>query len=198
MKPSEITLTEEIRTARLVILRSRRGKGIGVTANRNRAEIIFAAVDSDRARLRQFLPWVDGTKELSDSETFLGITEDSWEAKTRFDFDFFLQTGEFVGKGGLHSVSVPNRRGEFGYWVHGKYEGQGYIVEAIGALAKAAFAGGFHRLEIRCNTENRKSFAVAERLGFQLEGTLREDAVEYDRFRSTHVYGLLDRESSIS
>jgi hypothetical protein len=198
LKPTRLMLPEVLETARLRILRNRMGKGFGLGAGRERAELVFAAVDDDRARLAKYLPWVESTQKVSDSEAYLSACEEKWESGTLFDYGIFLKSGEFIGNGGLHSISGPDRRAEIGYWIVSKYEGQGFMTEAVEAMARAAFAAGFHRLEIHCNEENAKSYGVAERLGFRLEGTLRDRSIEHGKFRNTRIYGLLAGELSIS
>jgi ribosomal-protein-serine acetyltransferase len=51
-----------------------------------------------------------------------------------------------------------------------------------------------HRLEVRCAVANARSRAIPERLGFRLEGTIREAEWLYDRFVDHAVYGLLEAE----
>ena len=65
---------------------------------------------------------------------------------------------------------------EIGYWARTPYAGRGYITEAVAGITDFAFAMlGAHRVEIRCDTKNERSAAVARRLDFTLEGTLHAD-----------------------
>lgn len=48
-----------------------------------------------------------------------------------------------------------------------------------------------NRIELRCAAGNEPSKRVAERLGFALEGVLRQDEYLHDLFVDQHVYGLL-------
>lgn len=157
------------------------------------APIMFAAIDSNRERLREFLPWVDFTAQEMDSYKYIDSCREKWEKHELFDYGFFdKSTGEYVGNGGLHSISWSNRRAEFGYWILGKFEGKGFISEAIEALEKVCFEMGFHRLEIRCSSNNKRSASVPERLGYKLEGHLKEDQIENGRYRDTLIYGKLN------
>jgi ribosomal-protein-serine acetyltransferase len=46
-------------------------------------------------------------------------------------------------------------------------------------------------LEIRCVVENAKSRAVAERLGYTLEGILKEAYLLHGHFRDLALYAML-------
>jgi hypothetical protein len=58
-----------------------------------------------------------------------------------------------------------------GYWLGEQYQGKGLVTAACRALVEHAFFElGLNRAVILCATENEKSCAVAERLGFRREG----------------------------
>ncbi len=54
-----------------------------------------------------------------------------------------------------------------------------------------------NRVEIRCSTENSRSAAVPERLGFKLEGTLRQAEVLHGRAHDFLIFGLLAEDARL-
>ena len=69
------------------------------------------------------------------------------------------------------------------------------MTRAVRCMLDVAFgAAGLHRVVIRCAVENVRSRRVAERLGFRVEGLLREAQWVGGRFLDQHLYALLRRE----
>lgn len=62
-------------------------------------------------------------------------------------------------------------------------------------LIEHAFACGFHKVELRADTRNKRSMAAIAKLGARHEGTLRENLVTWTGYRrDTAVFGLLKDE----
>lgn len=81
-----------------------------------------------------------------------------------------------IGSSGLHRIDWQSRKFEIGYWVRSAFARQGYITEAVDAITKYAIQElQANRIEIRCDSRNVQSARIAERSGFTLEGTLRND-----------------------
>jgi len=94
----------------------------------------------------------------------------TWVVRTRAD-------GALVGTQGLQVGSNGPGTAEIGYWVAAGQRGRGYAFEAARAVVDFAFAElAIRRLEWVAYVGNRPSLALAEKLGFQLEGTLRSYA----------------------
>jgi ribosomal-protein-serine acetyltransferase len=71
------------------------------------------------------------------------------------------------------------------------------MTKACRFLVDYAFAElKLNRVEIRCATGNHKSRAIPERLGFKLEGTVRQAEWLYDHFVDHALYGMLASEWS--
>jgi ribosomal-protein-serine acetyltransferase len=105
--------------------------------------------------------------------------------------------GVLGGTIGLHYVDWFDRSAEIGYWIASALEGRGYVTRATQQLLGLAFgAAGLHRLVIRCAMDNVRSRRVAERLGFRVEGLLREAQWVGGRFVDQHLLALLRADTS--
>lgn len=156
------------------------------------ARRMFEHFDRDRARLREFLPWVDESPTWEDTAAYIQTSLEKWDGREMFDFGLFRrEDGAYLGNLGAHSISWDHRRCGIGYWILGEHEGRGYVSEALRALEDALFGLGFNRIEIHCSSANARSASVPRRNGFVLEGVLRQDLIEQGRYRDTMVFAKL-------
>lgn len=96
---------------------------------------------------------------------------------------------------GLHAISDMEKSAEIGYWIAEKASGQGLVTKSCRRIIDHAFGEmGLNRISIKCATENIKSRAIPERLGFIREGIEREAALLHGKFYDLVVYSLLARE----
>lgn len=176
---------ERIETERLLIKRHTLGAAVPM----------FELVERDRKRLDIFLPWVEHMRTLDDEYAYVRMTVEHWDIGDLFDFGIYRKSdNSYLGNVGVHNVSWQHERCELGYWIAAEFEGQGFVTEATGALERALFSVGFNRVEIRCSSANARSAAVPRRLGFRLEGTLRQDQVEHGGYRDTLIFAKLKKE----
>ena len=83
-------------------------------------------------------------------------------------------TGEIVGSIGLRAVDWDAGTSELGYGVHAGHRGRGYATETARAVGHWGLTdGGLRRVRLRARTDNHPSLRVAEKAGYQREGTLR-------------------------
>ena len=100
-----------------------------------------------------------------------------------------------LGTCSLFQFHEPSRRAEIGYLLGRDHWGQGYMHECLQALLGYAFNTlGLNRLEADIDPRNLASARVLERLGFKLEGRLRERWIVGEEISDTWLYGLLCRE----
>jgi ribosomal-protein-serine acetyltransferase len=154
----------------------------------------FRTVESERDRLIPWIPSIEKTLTEADARRNLETALADWEAGALFDYTLKNHQGQFLGRIGMYRIDKSVPRGEIGYWLRASAEGKGYVVEGARALEQAAWKAGFHRLEVRCDPRNLRSHATAKRLGFTLEGTLRENLRLNNELVDTMVWAKLRSE----
>ena len=158
------------------------------------APVIFDVVERDRAYLREWLPWVDSTTEVEHTRAFIRSTLEQFAANEGLTVGLWYRN-EFAGTVGTHKINWPNRKVEIGYWLAAKFQGRGLITAACRALIDHAFdAWELNRVELHCAVGNARSCRVAERLGFRLEGVIREAGIVNGKYLDANLYGLLARD----
>ncbi len=103
--------------------------------------------------------------------------------------------GPLVGEGALLRRAGLGAL-ELGYWVRQSRTSRGYGTELAAALVWCAFRiDRIVRVDLLCAPDNAPSAAIARRLGFTFEGTLRSRQLmpHHDR-GDLSVFSLLDRE----
>lgn len=152
---------------------------------------LHALIERNRARLARWIHWAK-RQTSADTLAFIGRTRALERAGGGFSRALVDPDGRLAGVVGL-TIDRPNRSGAIGYWLDAGSEGNGIVTGAVAMLAEQGFER--HRLlriEIRADVENRPSRAVAERLGFQLEGVARQAyRVGDERQSDDAVYSLL-------
>jgi ribosomal-protein-alanine N-acetyltransferase len=100
--------------------------------------------------------------------------------------------GRVVGECDLSEIDHHHRRAEIGFMFNRAYWGNGYAFEAAGAAMHHAFVTmGIERLWARTHAGNDASCRLLERLGFSLEGRLRDHIVRDGKRRDCLIYGRM-------
>lgn len=156
---------------------------------------MFDLIQKNRQRLAEFLPWVPFNKSVTDTQVYLDLCHENWLQGSEFNFGIFERENDlYMGNISIHQIKWGNHCCELGYWLGKDYEGKGYVSEAIKILEKEILKIGFHRIEIRCSPENIRSEAIAKRLGYTLEGHLRDNIKLSGRsqvYRDTLIFGKI-------
>lgn len=158
------------------------------------AEEVFLLVDRHRAHLRQWLPWVDGTLAADDTQEFICRSLEQF-AKGESLVAGIWYTGSLIGVVSFVGINPGNRSAMIGYWLSPEHEGKGIMTRACKVLIDYGFRElGLNRIVIRAATENIRSQAVPQRLGFIREGVERQSEWLNDRFLDMVVYSMLRSE----
>ncbi len=152
------------------------------------------AIVASHPELSLWMDWAVNPQTPEETAEFVRGSETSWKEETALNLLMVERaTAEIVGATGYPRLDWEVPRFEIGYWVRSDRVGQGYASESTWALARHAFeAQAAHRVELRMDDRNDRSWAVAERLGFSLEATLRHEVrVPDGSLRDTRVYGAV-------
>jgi [ribosomal protein S5]-alanine N-acetyltransferase len=131
--------------------------------------------------------------DLEEAEAFLHAIEDHARSQTLFQWGIARREDDLViGTCTLHRIDREHRRAELGYILRRDHWGRGLAHEALTALVDHAFGAlGLHRLEADIDPRNLASIRSVERLGFKLEGRLRERYFLAGEIQDSSIYGLL-------
>jgi ribosomal-protein-serine acetyltransferase len=159
------------------------------------AAAVFAAVDRDRAYLREWLPWVDSTLKPEDLRHFIeDVVAVQWNDNRGPHCGIWVE-GALAGSVGCHPIDWANRECSVGYWIASARQGQGIVTRSVSAMIEYLFdTRHLHRVVIRCGTGNQRSCAVPERLGFTKEGVLRQAERVADRWVDLATWSMLEEE----
>jgi RimJ/RimL family protein N-acetyltransferase len=121
---------------------------------------------------------------------------EGWRDDTVYNFGVFTRSdGTLTGTMGLLRLAhlpAPDHQAELGYWTVKEQRGKGYTAEAARAVCAWAFDSlGVERLEWYAEAGNHGSRAVALKVGFVMEGTIRSRIVHEGTRRDAWSGSLL-------
>jgi ribosomal-protein-serine acetyltransferase len=182
--PLLLRFPDHFETERLLIRAPRAGDGPAVNQ----------AVRESFDQLRLWMPWARFIPSVAESETF--AREGAAKFRVRDELPLLLfrrPENTLIGASGMHHIDWDVPRLEIGYWVRTSFQGQGYITEAVLGITDFAFRLlHAERLEIRCDSRNTRSVAVAERAGFSLEACFHHERRDNEgKLSDTLVYARL-------
>lgn len=183
MNPLLLSFPEHFKTERLLIRAPHWGDG----------QFVNEAIRESVNEMRPWLPFVKNLPSIDDSEAYVRKARLNFLERTDLVLHIFEKnTGQFVGSSGLHRFDWYVRKFEIGYWLRTSRTGEGLMTEAVKGIVAFAIAElEANRLEIRCDTRNNASIAVAKKAGFTLEGTLRNvNRNDSGELTDTHIFAL--------
>ena len=177
-------LPEQLQSDRLLIRVARPGDG----------PMLSDAIADSHAELAPWLGWVTPPPSPDEAEARCVAAHERF-LRNEDLMAFFLakETGELVGGSGLHKADWTLRQFEVGYWGRARFAGSGLMTEGVRALARHAIEVlGANRVFLTTDERNERSRRLAERAGFEFEGTLRRDRLDLEgKLRNTRVYAIV-------
>lgn len=156
------------------------------------ADAMFELVDSGRYYLREYLPWVDQSRDPYDTAQFIQATIHQRDRNQGIHYGIWFR-GHLAGTIGVHSINWANRNTSIGYWLGQPFQGYGLMTASVREYIDKLVFGewNLNRVQINAAIQNHKSRAIPKRLGFQMEGILRQNEFLYDHYVDHAVYGML-------
>ncbi len=154
------------------------------------APALFAVIDAHRATLRVWLPWVDATRKLADTEAYIRTTQRDLADSRAFTCGIW-SAGRIVGVIGHNRIDWAQRIGFPAYWLSPEAEGKGIMTACCRAVIDHAFGEmQLSRLLIAVATDNLRSQRIPEKLGFVKLNTLKKAEWLHDRHVDHFIYSL--------
>ena len=145
-----------------------------------------------------YMPW--GPNSEDETRAFVERAIASRHQDPRLHFELAVTVrgcGRLIGGAGIRAADEGFRAADMGYCLRRDAWGVGFGVEVARGLIEFGFERlGLHRIWATCDTGNARSAHVLEKAGMELEGTMRDDTWLRGRWRSSHLYSILESEWS--
>ncbi len=164
----------------------------------------------ERSDLPYFQEWLNDPEVTEGLSTYLPLSladEEQWfNQASRSDPEakpLAIDLGQngswrLIGDIGFFNIEWVNRSAEFGILIGDKSVwNKGYGTESVQLLLRHGFETlNLHRIFLRVYSTNPRARRSYEKVGFVLEGTLREAVYRHGRYADVHVMSVLRSEWS--
>ena len=138
------------------------------------AEPIFQTYAQD-PEVTRYLEWVPHAS-VETTREFVSLCQDRWTNSVAFPY--VITRKEDAALLGMIEVRPNGHRADFGYVLARSYWGDGFMPEAIAAIAKITLGHPtIYRMFATCDVENKASARALEKAGFAREGLLRKHII---------------------
>jgi ribosomal-protein-serine acetyltransferase len=162
-----------------------------VLAEERHAQAMTELIVRNQARLARWEPWAEQPATVEGTRAYIRAALEDFVRGRQVSTIIAVDGGrKFIGRCGLR-INPYAHTADIGYWLDGNYERRGIASRAARALVSCAFDElKLSRIELRTSVENVRSRALAERLGFSLEGTLSAGLRFASRSDDVAMYGM--------
>lgn len=158
----------------------------------------FNLMQHNHDRLKNTFPIsLAASDSMENAESWIQRKVTGWMEGTMFSFAIHDKgSGAFIGDSIIKNVDWTVPKAELGYFITKEFEGKGLMQEVLCALHEFAFTLlGLEKLYLKISTTNLRSCKLAERCGYSLEGTLKQDYRTADGFLSDICYYGLTKDN---
>lgn len=158
------------------------------------AEEFLAHMDRGRESIGQYIALADVTADLDSTRTFIANYAQKAATDTGRLYGIRVD-GTLVGGVLFRTFNAASGTCEAGCWLEPTAAGRGLVTKACRILIDWAFHDrGMHRVEWRAASGNKKSLAVAARLGMTRDGVMRQDNLHRGVRHDTEIWAVLAHE----
>ena len=160
--------------------------------NKALAPTYLQLVQQNYDYLDQWLTWPSVCKAVEDFEEYINSVLHKY-AEGEAIVCAMRYKGDVVGNVALFEIESRLKRAKIGYWLIESAQGNGVVNRSVRYLIDHAFTNlGIKKIQIHAAQGNTPSRAVAEKLGFKLEGIITRNEIIGDRIIDHAVYGLTE------
>ncbi|TFB24071.1 N-acetyltransferase [Filobacillus milosensis] len=157
--------------------------------------IVNEAIKNSINELKDWLPFAQTIPSVEETEVIWREAYINFLKRESLRFLIFHKdTNEFIGVTSFEGLDWDIPKCHVGYWINTKFSGNGYMLEAVNELTELGLNQiKFKRIEIRCESTNLKSRSIPERLGYSLEGVLKNEDLSADgtKLTDTCIYAKI-------
>lgn len=140
-------------------------------------EPFFFLIQRNRHRLQNYFPMtVNSTGNISSTRVYV---EQKLLEAAKQEFMLFMvhnQEGQLVGVMQAKNFDRHIQKCEVGYFIDEMHVNRGYATRAMESLLRFLFTNQkLEKVYCRIDPDNKASIRIAEKLGFALEGRLRQE-----------------------
>ncbi|MDX5422984.1 MAG: GNAT family N-acetyltransferase [Hymenobacteraceae bacterium] len=157
------------------------------------AAALYQLIDASRKYLREWLPFIDHSHGVSDTEQYLRVVTSPGNISDKvFVILYQKETAGIIGYKGIDRL---NNKVEIGYWLGEGFQKKDIMRRACHTLLRYAFEKmSMNRIQINVGVGNSRSSNIPKKLGFTLEGIQRDGELLNGSYHNLEVYSLLRKD----
>lgn len=131
--------------------------------------------------------------KVSEAEDYIQRIHDQFEAKQGISWKISKKGSDhFMGYIGFWKIEFEHYRTEIGYGIDAKYQGKGFMKEALNKLTQYAFKElNLHSIKADTDPLNIASKQLLLACGFRKEAHIRENYFFDGKFIDSEYYGII-------